>query len=73
MKSIQVVPYDPTWPQIFLSEAMLIKQALGENALAIHHIGSTSVPELAAKPKIDIIAVAILLVFKCACRLRSIH
>ncbi len=57
LKSIQVVPYDPAWPQIFISEATIIKHALANNVLAIHHIGSTSVPGLSAKPKIDIIAV----------------
>jgi GrpB-like predicted nucleotidyltransferase (UPF0157 family) len=57
MKIIQVVPYDPNWPHIFEKEAALIKEALGDNCLAIHHIGSTSVPGLAAKPKIDMIAV----------------
>jgi GrpB-like predicted nucleotidyltransferase (UPF0157 family) len=57
MKIIEVVPYDPNWPHIYEKEAALIRQALGGNCLAIHHIGSTSVPGLAAKPKIDIIAV----------------
>ena len=56
-KSIQVVPYDPAWPEIFEAEAALIKKALKENCQNIHHVGSTSVPDLAAKPKIDIIAV----------------
>ena len=56
-KIIEVVPYDPNWPHIYEKEAALIRQALGGNCLAIHHIGSTSVPGLAAKPKIDIIAV----------------
>lgn len=56
-KEIQVVPYDPNWPHIFEKEAAGIQQALGGNCLAIHHVGSTSVPGLAAKPKIDIIAV----------------
>lgn len=54
---IQVVPYDLNWPHIYEKEAKLIKEALGDNCVAIHHIGSTSVPGLAAKPKIDIIAV----------------
>jgi GrpB-like predicted nucleotidyltransferase (UPF0157 family)/GNAT superfamily N-acetyltransferase len=56
-KEIQVVPYDPNWPHIYEKEAALIRQALGGNCLAIHHIGSTAVPGLAAKPKIDMIAV----------------
>lgn len=56
-KNIEVVPYDSNWPYIFEAEAVLISQALGDNCLAIHHIGSTSVPGLMAKPKIDIIAV----------------
>jgi len=56
-KMIEVVPYDPNWPHIFEGEAASIKQALGDNFIEVHHIGSTSVPGLAAKPKIDIIAV----------------
>ncbi len=57
IKNIQVVPYDLNWPNIFEKEAVLIRKALGNNCLDIHHIGSTSVPGLAAKPKIDMIAV----------------
>lgn len=56
-KSLSVIPYDPQWPDIFEQEVALIRQALGDNCLAIHHIGSTAVPGLYAKPKIDIIAV----------------
>lgn len=56
-KSIQVIPYDPDWPNIFKAEAALIAQALGDNCIAVHHVGSTSVPGLAAKPKIDMIGV----------------
>ena len=56
-KFIEVVPYDTQWALIFEKEAAPIRQALGGNCLAIHHIGSTSVPGLAAKPKIDRIAV----------------
>jgi GrpB-like predicted nucleotidyltransferase (UPF0157 family)/GNAT superfamily N-acetyltransferase len=53
----KIVPYDPEWPQIFEKEAAIIKKALNDNCLKIHHIGSTSVPGLVAKPKIDMIAV----------------
>jgi len=55
--SIKVVPYHPDWPQMFEGELAAIRQALGDNCLAVHHIGSTSVPQLAAKPIIDIIPV----------------
>ncbi|WP_371253840.1 phosphotransferase [Orientia tsutsugamushi] len=54
---VEIKPYDPNWPHIFEKEAPLIRQALMDNCIAIHHVGSTSVPGLAAKPKIDIIAV----------------
>lgn len=54
---VEIKPYDPNWPHIFEKEAPLIRQALRDNCIAIHHVGSTSVPGLAAKPKIDIIAV----------------
>ncbi len=57
VKHIEVVPYSPEWPRVFEAEAAKIKKALGETCLDIHHIGSTSVPCLAAKPVIDIIAV----------------
>ncbi len=56
-KNIEVVPYSPEWPKMFASEAELIKQALGNNCITVHHIGSTSVPNLSAKPIIDILPV----------------
>lgn len=49
--------YDPQWPQAFRREADRIRAALGERAIEIEHIGSTSVPGLAAKPVIDILVV----------------
>lgn len=56
-KAIKVVDYDPKWPKMFASEAERIKQALGNNCITIHHIGSTSVPDLSAKPIIDMLPV----------------
>jgi len=55
-RKIEVVSYDSNWPEQFKAESSRIKDALGGNFLAIHHVGSTSVSGLSAKPKIDIIA-----------------
>ena len=58
-KHIIVVPYDPDWPNVFQHEANLIQEALGTQSVAIHHVGSTSVLGLSAKPIIDIIAIVV--------------
>ena len=57
MRRIEVVPYDKNWQLLFEQEATRVKQALGENCIQVHHVGSTSVPGLAAKPVIDMIPV----------------
>ena len=57
MKLITIVDYDSSWPSKFQMHAGRIANALGEVALRIEHIGSTSVPGLAAKPIIDILVV----------------
>ena len=49
--------YDPTWPARYAEVAARLRSALGEKALAVEHIGSTSVPGLAAKPVIDALLV----------------
>lgn len=54
---VSVVPYDPTWPKYFADEAQRIKHVLGSNCIDIHHIGSTAVPGLSAKPIIDMLPV----------------
>lgn len=56
-KKIVVMPYNPEWPRIFEIEALKIKKLLGINCLAVHHVGSTAVPGLLAKPVIDMIGV----------------
>lgn len=53
---ITVVDYNPLWPKKYEEEALLIKDILADNCVAIYHIGSTSVEGLAAKPIIDIMA-----------------
>ena len=51
---IAVVDADPSWPAQFDVLAERVRLALGDRVLALEHIGSTSVPDLAAKPVIDI-------------------
>jgi len=51
---VEIVPYQPGWPAEFSQIALPLRQALGDLALRIDHIGSTSVPGLAAKDVIDI-------------------
>lgn len=56
MKKIEITEYNPDWLLWFKQEALSLKYPLGDNCINIHHIGSTAVPGLRAKPKIDIIA-----------------
>ena len=53
--AIRIVAYDPTWPRLFSSEAAKIRAALGDVAVDVHHVGSTSVPGLRSKPIVDIL------------------
>ncbi|MGB7685606.1 MAG: bifunctional GNAT family N-acetyltransferase/GrpB family protein [Solirubrobacterales bacterium] len=53
---IRLVPYDPSWPDQFAEEQVALDAAIGSWATGgIHHIGSTAVPGLDAKPIIDIL------------------
>ena len=54
---IQIMDYDPLWPELFRREADQLRFLLGCRALQIEHTGSTSVPDLAAKPITDILLV----------------
>jgi GrpB-like predicted nucleotidyltransferase (UPF0157 family) len=54
---VQLVDYDPAWPGLFEREAGRVRAALGERVLLLEHVGSTSVPGLAAKPRIDMLLV----------------
>ncbi len=54
---IEISDYDPTWPRLFEREAKRIRAALGERVRMLEHVGSTSVPGLGAKPRIDILLV----------------
>lgn len=54
---ITLVEYDPSWSDLFEQEANRIRSVLGNKALQIEHVGSTSVPGLCAKPIIDMLLV----------------
>lgn len=55
MRKVEVVPHDACWRDAFETEAKLVAVALGENVVAIHHIGSTAIPGIYAKPVIDLL------------------
>lgn len=55
--TIDIVPSDPDWPAKFARHARRIREALSEKVLFLEHVGSTSVPGLAAKPVVDMVLV----------------
>lgn len=54
---IYMVPHDPQWRLLFQREAEQITAALGSDIVAVHHIGSTAIPNIYAKPVIDLLLV----------------
>lgn len=52
--TIEIVDYNPAWPDLFEREAERMRSVVGEHVISIEHVGSTSVPGLAAKPIVDI-------------------
>ena len=55
MMKVEVVPHDPLWRDAFEAEAKLVAAALGDNVAAVHHVGSTAIPDIYAKPVIDLL------------------
>ena len=55
MMKVEVVPHDPRWRDAFEAEAKLVAAALGDNVAAVHHVGSTAIPGIYAKPVIDLL------------------
>ncbi|WP_245127463.1 GrpB family protein [Hymenobacter volaticus] len=55
--AIELVPYNANWGLAFTHEATVWRQVLGDNLVAIHHIGSTAIPAILAKPVVDILGV----------------
>lgn len=57
MRKVEVLPYNDVWKTQFEQESERLNQVFGDCLLAVHHIGSTSVPGLSAKPIIDLMPV----------------
>jgi len=54
---VLLTPYDPAWPDAFEEERVALETAIGPWVVSgIHHVGSTAVPGLEAKPIVDILA-----------------
>lgn len=51
---LRIREYDPSWPSCFAALAARVQAALGDVVLRVEHIGSTAVPDLAAKPVVDL-------------------
>jgi GrpB-like predicted nucleotidyltransferase (UPF0157 family) len=55
MRKVEVVPHNLKWRDAFEVESNSVADALGENVVAVHHIGSTAIPSIYAKPIIDLL------------------
>ncbi len=54
---VELEPYSPAWVALYSAEEELLEQVFNENIVCVGHIGSTSIPNLRAKPIIDILLV----------------
>lgn len=57
IKLVKLTKYNPDWPQVFAAAVNEIKSILKENCVQIHHIGSTAIPNIYAKPIVDVLPV----------------
>jgi GrpB-like predicted nucleotidyltransferase (UPF0157 family) len=57
LKAVRVESYNLLWPQMFREESIRIKSILKDELTEIHHIGSTAIPGISAKPVIDMLPV----------------
>jgi GrpB-like predicted nucleotidyltransferase (UPF0157 family) len=54
---VELQPHTPNWAEAASREIERLAQALGENLVAIHHVGSTAIPGISAKPILDLMPV----------------
>ncbi|MEA3209531.1 MAG: putative acetyltransferase [Chthoniobacter sp.] len=57
MQRVFLVPHDPGWAEAFARESLSIAETIGDVLVTVHHIGSTAIPGIHAKPIIDMLAV----------------
>ena len=55
LRRVEVVPHSPGWAEAFRAEAERLAATLGDEVVAVHHVGSTAIPGIKAKPIIDIL------------------
>ena len=55
MRKVEVVKHNPEWRNLFKAESQTISNILGQNIVGVHHIGSTAIPYIYAKPIIDLL------------------
>ena len=53
--TVLVTSHDPSWKDSFSREARRLTRTLGDSVVAAHHIGSTAIPGIVAKPVIDVL------------------
>jgi GrpB-like predicted nucleotidyltransferase (UPF0157 family) len=56
--AVRLLPHDPHWRELAQDEADRLRRAAGPSVVDVHHVGSTAVPGIAAKPILDLIVVA---------------
>ncbi len=54
---VYLLPHDPQWAEEYARESARVLAAIGDIAVTVHHIGSTAIPGISAKPIIDMLAV----------------
>lgn len=57
IRRVELIAHNPEWKLLFSAEASKIKSILKENCLEIHHIGSTAIPNIYAKPIVDMMPI----------------
>lgn len=55
--SVELVPHASAWAEMARAESVRLKAALGGNLLTVHHIGSTAIPGIKAKPIVDLLPI----------------